>query len=74
MPSEKILSPQVNQDLLISPSEARRRLSIGKTTYYAWVKKGWLKPCHFSPRLVRVRAAEVDALADGSVDFGEGQK
>ena len=73
MSAEKNLSSQVSQDLLISPSEARRRLSIGKTTYYAWVKKGWLKPRYFSSRLVRLRATEVDAVADRFAAIGEGQ-
>lgn len=62
MPARVTSPDEVKPDLLITPQEAQRRLAIGQTTYYTWVNKGWLHPLHFSKRLHRVRAAEVDAL------------
>ncbi len=64
MPS-RITSPdEAKPDFLITPNECQRRLAIGQTTYYEWVRRGWLHPISFSKRLHRLRASEVDALID----------
>ena len=70
--SKTIFEPDhVNPDQLISPAEAQRILAIGQTTYYQWVRKGWLHPIRFSARLVRIRAAEVRELIERSANGGE---
>jgi predicted site-specific integrase-resolvase len=70
MPARVTSPDEVKPDLLITPKEAQRRMAIGQTTYYGWVQKGWIKPIHFSKRLVRVRAAEVDDLIN-SISSGK---
>ncbi len=71
MPSRVVSTDLPSVDQLISPTEAQHRLAIGQTTYYLWVKKGWLHPIRFSRRLIRIRAAEVSDLI-ARIANGEG--
>ena len=55
---------------LLSPGTIVSRFDIGHTTLHKMVKSGLLKPIHFSKRLVRYRASEVEALIETAAKKG----
>ena len=62
--------PQVLRDVLVSdamlvtPEEAARLLRVGRTTVYALMKRGHLRPVHIG-RSCRLPRAELERYVDG---------
>lgn len=48
--------------LMISPAEAAEMLSVDRATIFRWIRDGRLPASKLSPRIVRIRVADIDAL------------
>ena len=57
-------------EALLKTDEVQQSLKIGATTVQKLVKLGLLTPIHFSKRLVRYRASEVEALIETAAKKG----
>lgn len=54
--------------LMVSPQEAAEMLSVDRETIFRWVKQGRLAASKLSPRIVRIRVADIEAmLAQGAL-------
>jgi excisionase family DNA binding protein len=54
--------------LMVSPQEAAEMLSVDRETIFRWVKQGRLPASKLSPRIVRIRVADIEAmLAHGAL-------
>lgn len=48
--------------LTVSPQEAAEMLSVDRDTILRWVKRGRLPASKLSPRIVRIRVADIEAM------------
>lgn len=48
--------------LMVSPQEAAEMLSVDRDTIFRWVKQGRLPASKLSPRIVRIRVADIEAM------------
>ena len=48
--------------LMVSPQEAAEMLSVDRDTILRWVKQGRLAASKLSPRIVRIRVADIEAM------------
>ncbi len=64
------MSHQEKSTALLSAQTIVSRFDIGYTTLHKLVKSGLLTPIHFSKRLVRYRASEVEALIETAAKNG----
>jgi len=49
---------------MVSPQEAAAMLHVDRTTIFRWIKDGKLSASKLSPRIVRIRVADIDALLE----------
>jgi excisionase family DNA binding protein len=47
---------------MVSPEEAASMLSVDRETILRWVKAGKLPASKLSPRLIRIRVSDIEAL------------
>jgi excisionase family DNA binding protein len=59
MPSKTAAAPK---KLMVSPQEAADMLSVDRDTVFRWIKEGKLAASKLSPRIVRIRVADIDAM------------
>jgi excisionase family DNA binding protein len=50
--------------LMISPQDAADMLSVDRDTIFRWIKDGRLPATKLSPRVVRIRIADIEAMID----------
>lgn len=55
---------QTIKRLMISPQDAAELLSVDRDTIFRWIKAGRLKASKLSPRIVRIRMADIEAMLD----------
>lgn len=48
--------------LMVSPQEAADMLSVDRETIFRWIKAGRLSASKLSPRIVRIRVADIEAM------------
>lgn len=57
-------------EVLLKIDDVQQSLKVGATTVHKFVQAGLLTPIHFSKRLVRYRASEVEALIEAAAKKG----
>jgi excisionase family DNA binding protein len=50
--------------LMVSPQDAAEMLSVDRDTIFRWIKAGKLPAAKLSPRVVRIRVADLEALLE----------
>ncbi len=56
------MSTELVKRLMVSPQEAAEMLSVDRETIFRWIKQGKLSASKLSPRIVRIRMADIEAL------------
>jgi excisionase family DNA binding protein len=51
---------------MVSPQEAADQLSVDRDTIFRWIREGKLAASKLSPRIVRIRQSDIDALIQRS--------